>query len=58
MVVFEFSDVQFDVPIDSGQFNYAPGDSDFTDQTEIVLQRIRQRREQQIAERSSAASHK
>jgi hypothetical protein len=54
MVVLEFEEVQFDVAIDAGQFNYAPGDSDFTDQTESALQRIRQRREQQLAERAQA----
>jgi hypothetical protein len=50
MVVLEMNDVTFDVQIETGQFDYAPGDADFTDQTAVVLERLRQDRNQ-LAER-------
>lgn len=51
MVVLEFTDVAFDVPTDTGQFIYTPGDAEWTDQTTAVLERLRQRRDQQVANR-------
>jgi hypothetical protein len=39
------------VPIAAGQFDYAPGDADWIDQTATVLERLRRER-QQIAARS------
>jgi hypothetical protein len=49
MVVLEFDEVQFDAPIDPGQFIYTPGDADWSDHTEVVLERLR--RTQQFARR-------
>jgi hypothetical protein len=51
LVVLELSDVAFDVPIAAGQFDYAPGDADWIDQTAVVLERLRREREQQLAVR-------
>jgi hypothetical protein len=51
LVVLELTDVAFDVPIAAGQFDYAPGDADWIDQTATVLERLRRER-QQIAARS------
>lgn len=58
MLVFEFNEVQFDVPIAPGQFLYTPGDADWTDQTEVVLQRLRQRRDQLAGHPAPPTSHK
>jgi hypothetical protein len=52
MVVLEFTDVAFDVPTDTGQFIYTPGDAEWTDQTAAVLERLRHRRDQQVADRA------
>jgi hypothetical protein len=54
MAALEFTDVVFDQPIATGQFDYAPGDAEWTDQTAVVLERLRQQREQ-IAGRSTPA---
>jgi hypothetical protein len=54
MVVLELTDVVFDVPIeDTGKFDYAPGDVEWTDQTATVLERLRQQRNEQLAGRSA-----
>ena len=53
MVVLEFTDIAFDVPTDAGQFNYTPGDVEWTDRTAAVLERLRHSRDQQVAERST-----
>ncbi|MCI0332328.1 MAG: hypothetical protein L0228_03760 [Planctomycetes bacterium] len=53
IVVLELSDVSFDVPIETGQFDYAPGDVEWTDQTASILQRLREQREQ-VATRPGA----
>jgi hypothetical protein len=42
MVVLEFIDVVFDTPIATGQFDYTPGDAEWTDQTATILHRLRQ----------------
>ena len=51
MVVLEFSDVVFDAPIAAGQFDYAPGNTDFEDVTTSILERLRQEHESQVATR-------
>jgi hypothetical protein len=56
MVVLEFTDVAFDVSTDTGQFIYTPGDAEWTDRTTAVLERLRQRRDQQVANRTQAAA--
>jgi hypothetical protein len=53
MVVLEFSDVAFDVPIAVGQFDYAPGDVDWIDQTATVLERLHRERQAKVATRTS-----
>ncbi len=53
IVMLELSDVAFDVSVETGQFDYAPGDVEWTDQTASVLQRLRQQREQ-VATRPAA----
>ncbi|MEX2307805.1 MAG: hypothetical protein WD738_09455 [Pirellulales bacterium] len=52
MVVLELTDVVFDTPIAAGQFDYAPGDADWVDQTAATLERLRHARQQQLAARS------
>jgi hypothetical protein len=54
LVVLELTDVAFDVPIAAGQFDFAPGDADWTDQTPMVLDRMRRQRERQLAARAKA----
>jgi hypothetical protein len=49
LVVLEFSDVAFDVPIAVGQFDYAPPSVDWVDHTAAVLERLRRERQAQIA---------
>ena len=51
IVVLEFSDVAFDVPIAVGQFDYAPGDVDWIDQTATVLERLHRERQAKVATR-------
>ena len=51
LAALEFTDVVFDVPIATGQFDYAPGDANWSDQTDVVLERLRQQRDQ-LATRS------
>jgi hypothetical protein len=51
MVVLELSDVVFDAPIAAGQFDYAPGDADWVDQTTAILERLRQQKQAQVATR-------
>lgn len=55
MVVLEMSDVTFDAPIAAGQFDYAPGDVDWDDQTAQVLERVRREHEERFAERTGAS---
>jgi hypothetical protein len=50
MVVLELADVTFDVPVDTGQFDYAPGDAEWVDQTASVLERLQ--RQSQVASRT------
>jgi hypothetical protein len=45
-------DVAFDVPIAVGQFDYAPGDVDWVDQTADVLERLHRERQAKVATRS------
>jgi hypothetical protein len=54
MVVLEFTDVRFDIPTDTSQFIYTPGDAEWTDQTTALLERLRQQRNAQLATRPSA----
>ncbi len=51
MVVLEISDVVFDAPIAAGQFDYAPGDVVWKDQTAQVLERIRREHQERLAGR-------
>jgi hypothetical protein len=57
MVVLELIDVVFDTPVATGQFEYAPGDADWTDQTAAVLERLRTERNQ-LADRATHARKK
>jgi hypothetical protein len=49
MVVMQLSDVAFDGPIPAGQFDYAPGDADWVDQTAAVIERLRRETREQVA---------
>ncbi len=51
MVVLELSDVVFDSPVAAGQFDYAPGNADWVDQTTAILERLRQQKQAQVATR-------
>jgi hypothetical protein len=51
LAVLELTDVLFDGPIAAGQFDYAPGDAAWSDQTAATLERLRRDREQQLAVR-------
>jgi hypothetical protein len=53
LVVLELTDVAFDVTIAAGQFDYAPGDADWVDQTAKLLERLRRERETHLAGRGS-----
>jgi hypothetical protein len=53
IVLLEFSDVAFDVPIATGQFDYSPGDIDWVDQTAAVLERLHREREAKVATRTN-----
>lgn len=55
LVVLELSDVTFDVPIDGGQFDYSPKDVEWVDQTAKLLERLRKRRQAEVAARGVAA---
>jgi hypothetical protein len=54
MVVLQLSEVTFDAPIEAGQFEYAPGDAEWVDQTTAILSRLRQQRQAQVATRPAA----
>jgi hypothetical protein len=54
MIVLEFSDVVYDAPLPAGQFDYMPGDADWTDRTAVVLERLRRERQGEIAKRNEA----
>lgn len=51
MVVLELSEVAFDVQVAPSQFDYTPGNADWVDQTSAILDRLRQRHQQQVATR-------
>jgi hypothetical protein len=51
ILVLELTEVRFDVPIAAGPFDYAPGSAEWTDQTAVLLERLRSERRQQLAER-------
>jgi hypothetical protein len=51
LVVLELSDVTFDAAIATGQFDYAPGDTPWTDQTTAILDRLREQHQAQVATR-------
>jgi len=53
MVVLEFTDIAFDLPTDSGQFDYKPGNAEWTDRTATVIERMKTARDQQLANRSA-----
>jgi hypothetical protein len=53
LVVLEMSEVVFDVPIEAGQFDYTPGDADWTDQTAGLIEKLRRQRQDQVATRTS-----
>lgn len=44
LVVLELTDVKFDVAIAAGQFDYAPGSANSSDQTPALLERLRRER--------------
>ena len=53
LVLVEFSDVSFDVPIGPGQFDYAPpNDTKWDDLTAEYLDKIRRQRDEQLAARN------
>jgi hypothetical protein len=54
MTFVEFKNVAFDAPISPGQFDYSSGDTEWTDQTDAILERLRQQRKQ-VAGRSTPA---
>jgi hypothetical protein len=54
MIVLELTDVAFDVSIAAGQFDYAPGDAEWVDQTATVLERLHRERQDQVAARTGA----
>ncbi|HEX5472654.1 MAG TPA: hypothetical protein VFW73_12255 [Lacipirellulaceae bacterium] len=56
LVVLELTDVAFDVSIPAGQFDYAPGDANWVDQTASLLERLRHERQAQVATRNSDQS--
>jgi hypothetical protein len=56
MVVMQLSDVAFDVPIAAGQFDYAPGDADWVDQTTALLERLRREHRDEVATRGTDPS--
>jgi hypothetical protein len=56
LVVLEMSDVVFDAPIPSGQFDYTPGDADWVDQTASLIERFRKQRQAQVATHSTDQS--
>jgi hypothetical protein len=53
LVVLELSDVVFDGQIPPGQFDYTPGNADWVDQTNTILDRLR-KRPQQVATRPTS----
>jgi len=53
LVVLELSDVVFDAPIAPGQFDYAPGNADWTDQTASILEHRRKEKQPEVANRST-----
>ena len=57
LVVLELTDVAFDTPIAAGQFDYAPGDADWIDQTAALLERLRREHEEQLAVRARNDRH-
>jgi hypothetical protein len=56
MVVLELSEVVFDTPVAPAQFDYAPGNADWVDQTTVILQRLRQQHQAQVATRAAPNS--
>jgi hypothetical protein len=53
IVVLEFSNVVFDIPIAAGHFDYAPPTADWVDQTDDVLEKLRRQRQAKIAGNTS-----
>ena len=53
LVVLELSDVVFDAPIATGQFDYSPGDADWVDQTASLLDRLHRERNSQVATKTT-----
>lgn len=53
LVVLELSDVVFDASIAPGQFDYAPGNADWTDQTASILEHPRKEKQPEVANRST-----
>jgi hypothetical protein len=56
LVVLEMSDVVFDAPIAASQFDYAPGDAVWVDQTANLIERLRRQQQGQVATRNSDQS--
>jgi hypothetical protein len=54
IVLLEYFDVAFNVPIPAGQFDYSPGEVKWDDRTAEYLEKIR-RQKQQLATRDRAA---
>lgn len=49
LVLLEFADVAYNVPIAAGQFDYSPGDTEWDDRTAEHIDKIRRDRRQQMA---------
>lgn len=55
LVVLELSDVVFDAPLPTGQFDYSPpSDVDWDDQTASLLEHVRRARQSQVATRPTS----
>ena len=52
LVVLEMSDVVFDAPVAASQFDYAPGDAVWVDQTASLIERLRRQQQGQVATRN------
>jgi hypothetical protein len=54
LVVLEFANVAFDVPIAASQFDYAPRDVEWVDHTAVMLERLRRERQAKVAAQTNA----
>jgi hypothetical protein len=54
LAILELSNVTFDEQIQSGQFDYSPGEVEWVDHTAKLLDRLRKQRQAQVATREGA----